>query len=114
MQQAFPVALPHVPNYDLAGVITEVGADVRGWSAGDAVVAFLPPAGPGAAAEYIAVPAEALATAPRTGELAELVARVDAGELRIDVADRRPLSDLAVVHDRLAAGRLAGRTILTP
>jgi NADPH:quinone reductase-like Zn-dependent oxidoreductase len=267
LQQVFPVALPHIPNYDAAGVITEVGEGVRGWSVGDAVVVFLPPTAPGAAAEYVAAPAEALAAAPRTGELAdaaalpsvglaawqslfehadlkagqsvlidgaggavggyavqlaaqagatvtattsarshdrirsygadriidytatpiaqalagqrfdvvlhlaptspdltptspeeigqlvdliadggafistttpgpedagrgvrtvrvfvrsdpaqlgELVARVDAGDLKIDVAERRPLTDLAAVHDEAAAGRLAGKTVLTP
>ena len=260
LQQVFPVALPHVPNFDVAGVITEVGEGVSGWSVGDAVVAFLPMTAPGAAAEYVAAPAEALAAAPRTVELAdaaalpsagltawqslfehaglktgqsvlingaggavggyavqlaaqagatvtatasarshdrirsygadrivdytatpvpqalagqrfdvvlhlaptspeetaqlvdlvadggafvstttpgpedagrgvrtvrvfvrsdaaqlaELVARVDAGDLKIDVAERRPLADLAAVHDQAAAGRLAGKTVLTP
>ena len=47
-------------------------------------------------------------------QLAELVARVDAGELKIDVAERRPLADLAAVHDQAAAGRLAGKTVLIP
>ena len=260
LEQVFPVALPHVPNFDVAGVIAEVGEGVSGWSVGDAVVAFLPMTAPGAAAEYVAAPAEALAAAPRTGELAdaaalpsaglaawqalfehaglktgqsvlingaggavggyavqlaaqagatvtatasarsldrirsygadrivdytatpvlqargraavrrgaepgahqpggdraargpgrrrrslrqhhhprpedagrgvrtvrvfvrsdaaqlaELVARVDAGDLKIEVAERLPLADLAAVHDRAAAGRLAGKTVLTP
>jgi len=260
LAQVFPVAFPHIPNYDVAGVITAVGAGVRGWSVGDAVVAFLPMAGPGAAAEYVAAPAEALAAAPRTvdladaaalpsvglaawqslfehaglkagqrilingaggavggyavqlaklagatvtatasarsrdrirsygadrivdypttevsqalagqrfdvvlqlaptgpeetarlvdlvadggafvttvipgpqhagrgvrtvevfvrsaaDQLAELVARVDAGDLQIAVAERRPLTDLAAVHDRAATGRLSGKTVLTP
>jgi NADPH:quinone reductase-like Zn-dependent oxidoreductase len=260
LQQVFPVALPHVPNYDVAGVIAEVGEGVSGWSAGDAVVAFLPMTAPGAAAEYVAAPAQVLAAAPRTVELAdaaalpsagltawqalfehadlkagqsilvngaggavggyavqlakqagatvtatasprstdrvrsyradqivdytvtplleaiagqqfdlvlnlvptspeetaqlaglvadggtfvstttpgpedagrgvrtvqmfvhsdaaqlaELVARVDAGDLQIEVAERRPLTDLAAVHDQAAAGRLAGKTILSP
>lgn len=260
LQQVFPVALPHVPSFDVAGVITEVGEGVSGWSVGEAVVAFLPMTAPGAAAEFVAVPAEALAAAPRTGELAdaaalpsaglaawqslfehaglktgqsvlingaggavggyavqlaaqagatvtatasarsldrirsygadrivdytatpvlqavagqrfdvvlnlaptspeetaqlvdvvadggafvstttpgpedagrgvrtvrvflrsdaaqlaELVARVDAGVLEIEVAERRPLADLAAVHDLAAAGRLAGKTVLTP
>src|SRR3984957_4158309 len=74
LQQVFPVALPHVPNFDVAGVIAEVGAGVSGWSAGDAVVAFLPMTEPGAAAEYAAVPAGALAAAPRTIELADAAA----------------------------------------
>jgi NADPH:quinone reductase-like Zn-dependent oxidoreductase len=47
-------------------------------------------------------------------QLAELVARIDAGALQIEVAKRRPLTDLAAVHDQAAAGRLAGKTILTP
>jgi NADPH:quinone reductase-like Zn-dependent oxidoreductase len=260
VQQVFPVAFPHIPGYDVAGVITEAGEGVSGWSAGDAVVAFLPMTAPGAAAEYAAVPAETLAAAPRTVELADaaalpsvglaawqalfedaglkagqsllvngaggavggyavqlarqagatvtatasqrsagrlrsygadrivdytaaplpqavagqrfdvvlnlvrsspeetarlagltadggtfvsttfpdlddagrgvrvvsvfvrsdavqlagLVARVDAGDLMIDVAGRRPLPDLAAVHDEAAAGRLAGKTILIP
>lgn len=267
LQEVFPVALPHVPNYDVAGVITEVGADVTGWGVGDTVVAFLPPIAPGAAAEYVAVPAEVLAAAPRAGaladaaalpsvglaawqalfehaglkagqsilidgagsavggyavqlaeqagatvtatagarsrdrirsygadriidyaaapvpqslagqrfdvvlhlaptsadlvptspeeiarlvdlvadggafvstttsgpedagrgvrtvriftrsdpaQLAELVARVDAGDLKIDVAERRPLTDLAAVHDQAATGRLSGKTVLIP
>jgi NADPH:quinone reductase-like Zn-dependent oxidoreductase len=71
MQQVFPVTFPQVPDFDVAGVIAETGAGVSGWSAGDAVVAFLPMNGPGAAAEYAAVPAEILAAAPRTVELAD-------------------------------------------
>lgn len=79
LRQVFPVALPHVPNFDVAGVITEVGEGVSGWSAGDAVVAFLPMTAPGAAAEHVAAPAEALAAAPRTGELADAAALPSAG-----------------------------------
>jgi NADPH:quinone reductase-like Zn-dependent oxidoreductase len=260
LQEVFPVAFPHVPNFDVAGVITNVGEGVSGWQAGDAVVAFMPMTGPGAAAEYASAPAETLAAAPRTVDLAdaaalpsagltawqalfehaevkagqsvlvngagggvggyavqlakragasvtatasarsldrirsygadriidytatpvleavagqrfdvvlnlaptspqetarlvdlvtdggafvstttpgpddagrgvrtvrvfarsdatqltELVARVDAGELKIEVAERRPLTDLAAVHDEATAGRLAGKTVLTP
>jgi NADPH:quinone reductase-like Zn-dependent oxidoreductase len=47
-------------------------------------------------------------------QLAGLVARVDAGDLRIDVAQRRPLSDLATVHDQAVAGQLPGKTVLVP
>ena len=74
LRQVFPVAFPHVPNFDVAGVITEVGDGVSGWSVGDAVVAFLPMTAPGAAAEYVVAPAEALAAAPRTVELADAAA----------------------------------------
>jgi NADPH:quinone reductase-like Zn-dependent oxidoreductase len=79
VQQVFPVAFPHIPNFDLAGVVTEAGDGVRGWSAGDAVVAFLPLTAPGAAAEYAAVPAEALAAAPRAVALADAAALPSAG-----------------------------------
>ncbi|ORB71659.1 NADP-dependent oxidoreductase [Mycobacterium scrofulaceum] len=48
------------------------------------------------------------------GELAGLVSRVDAGRLVIDVADRRPLTDVAAVHDDSDANRLPGKTILVP
>ena len=47
-------------------------------------------------------------------QLAELVSRVDAGDLKIDVAEPRPLTDLAAVHDQAAVGRLPGKTILIP
>jgi NADPH:quinone reductase-like Zn-dependent oxidoreductase len=47
-------------------------------------------------------------------QLAELIARVDAGDLRIDVAERRPLTGLAAVHEQAVAGQLAGKTVLIP
>ncbi|TQS42547.1 NADP-dependent oxidoreductase [Cryptosporangium phraense] len=47
-------------------------------------------------------------------QLAELAERIDAGSLRIDVADRRRLQDLAAVQDEGAAGRLPGKTIVVP
>src|SRR5919198_2532973 len=74
LQEVFPVALPHIPNLDVAGVITQVGQGVSGWRTGDTVVAFLPMTAPGAAAEYVAAPAEALAAAPRTVQLADAAA----------------------------------------
>jgi NADPH:quinone reductase-like Zn-dependent oxidoreductase len=47
-------------------------------------------------------------------QLAELVARADAGDLKIDVGQRRPLTDLAAIHDQAVAGRLPGKTVLIP
>ncbi|MGE2814120.1 NADP-dependent oxidoreductase [Mycobacterium heidelbergense] len=47
-------------------------------------------------------------------QLAGLVSRVDAGQLRIEVADRRPLDQAAAVHTDSDAGRLHGKTILLP
>ncbi|GAA3395195.1 NADP-dependent oxidoreductase [Cryptosporangium minutisporangium] len=47
-------------------------------------------------------------------QLATLVSRVDAGELEIDVAERLPLHELASVHERSEAGKLAGKVVLIP
>jgi hypothetical protein len=43
-----------------------------------------------------------------------VVGRVDAGVLEIAVAERRPLTELAAVHDEAVTGRLAGKTVLIP
>lgn len=79
LRDVFPLAFPHTPNFDVAGTITEVGEGAGNWNVGDAVLAFLPMAAPGAAAEYAVVPADALAAAPRTGELADAAALPSAG-----------------------------------
>ncbi len=47
-------------------------------------------------------------------QLAALVAKVDAGELRVDVSGRYPLSDLAEVQDQGAAGQVRGKVLVTP
>ncbi|MGI5230483.1 NADP-dependent oxidoreductase [Actinoallomurus sp. CA-142502] len=48
------------------------------------------------------------------GQLSELVARVDRGELTVDVAERVSLTDLASIHARAAAGTLSGKVIVLP
>ncbi|MFI5934266.1 NADP-dependent oxidoreductase [Actinoplanes sp. NPDC051494] len=45
-------------------------------------------------------------------QLSRLTALVDAGELRVDVAERVPLAALATVHTRAAAGDLRGKTVI--
>ena len=47
-------------------------------------------------------------------QLAELAARVDRGELTVDVAERVPMADLASIHTRAAAGTLAGKVVVLP
>ena len=79
MQQAFPVTFPYIPNFDVSGVVAETGEGVTGWSAGDAVVAFLPMNTGGAAAEFAVAPAGVLAAAPRTVELADAAALPSSG-----------------------------------
>lgn len=45
-------------------------------------------------------------------QLAELVARIDRGELVVDVAERVALADLAEVHARAGAGTLTGKVVV--
>lgn len=66
-----PVALPHIPGYDVSGTVDAVGEGVTEVAVGDAVVGFLPMTEDGAAAEYAIAPAAALATAPAGGPLAD-------------------------------------------
>ncbi len=47
-------------------------------------------------------------------QLSRLVAMVDRGELRVDVAERVALADLPEVHARAAAGALTGKVIVLP
>jgi NADPH:quinone reductase-like Zn-dependent oxidoreductase len=47
-------------------------------------------------------------------QLSRLVAMVDRGELRVDVAERVPLAQLPAVHARAAAGALPGKVIVLP
>jgi NADPH:quinone reductase-like Zn-dependent oxidoreductase len=47
-------------------------------------------------------------------QLSRLVELVDRGELRVDVAERVPLSELPGVHARAAAGHLPGKVVVLP
>ena len=47
-------------------------------------------------------------------QLAHLVALVDRGELRVDVAERVPLPELAALHARAAEGAVHGKVVVVP
>ncbi|WP_103343094.1 NADP-dependent oxidoreductase, partial [Amycolatopsis sp. CA-126428] len=47
-------------------------------------------------------------------QLAELVAQVDRGELRVDVAEQVPLAELAALHARAADGAVHGKVVVLP
>jgi len=47
-------------------------------------------------------------------QLAELAGRVDRGELSVDIAERVPMTDLASIHTRAAAGTLTGKVVVLP
>ncbi|MBF5082641.1 NADP-dependent oxidoreductase [Quadrisphaera sp. INWT6] len=49
---------------------------------------------------------------PDAEVLAELVGLVDSGELRVDVAERVPLAELADLHARSDAGRVHGKVVV--
>jgi len=47
-------------------------------------------------------------------QLAAIVAKVDAGEVRVDVSSTHPLAELARVHEQSAAGAIRGKVVLVP
>jgi NADPH:quinone reductase-like Zn-dependent oxidoreductase len=47
-------------------------------------------------------------------QLAQLVAQVDRGELRVDVAERVALAELPALHARAAGGAVHGKVIVVP
>lgn len=63
LRAVLPVALPYTLGWDVSGTVAAVGAGVTRWREGDRVIGRLD--GGGAAAEYVAAPAEVLAAAPR-------------------------------------------------
>src|ERR671930_731018 len=58
--------LPAIPSYEMSGVVEALGSDVADLTLGHAVYALTPFDRDGAAAEYVAVPADVLAPKPRT------------------------------------------------
>jgi NADPH:quinone reductase-like Zn-dependent oxidoreductase len=47
-------------------------------------------------------------------QLSRLVALIDSGELRVDVARRVPLAELQAIHAQAAAGALPGKVVVVP
>jgi NADPH:quinone reductase-like Zn-dependent oxidoreductase len=56
--------LPTIPSHELSGVVEEVGPEAVGVALGDEVFALVPFDRDGAAAEYVALPAELLVARP--------------------------------------------------
>jgi NADPH:quinone reductase-like Zn-dependent oxidoreductase len=75
----FPVALPHVPGYDVSGTVDATGEGVTNFKVGDKVIGFIPMGADGSAAEYVVAPADALATAPTSIDLADAAALPSVG-----------------------------------
>ncbi|WP_194819764.1 NADP-dependent oxidoreductase [Nocardia sp. XZ_19_385] len=79
LQRQFPLDLPHIPGIDVSGVVTAVGAGVDRSLVGTTVLAFLPMNAAGAAADYVAAPANLLALAPTSVALVDAAALPSAG-----------------------------------
>jgi NADPH:quinone reductase-like Zn-dependent oxidoreductase len=79
LREVFPLSFPHVPCFDVAGTVAEVGEGVEGLSTGDDVIGFLPMDQDGAAAEYVAAPAGVLVQAPTRVALTDAAALPSAG-----------------------------------
>jgi NADPH:quinone reductase-like Zn-dependent oxidoreductase len=60
----WPESWPVIPAHDVSGVVAAVGGDVSGFAPGDAVYGLVGFDRPGAAAEYVCIPARDLATKP--------------------------------------------------
>ena len=79
LRQAFPLTFPHVPGFDVAGTVVELGEGVEGLRSGDEVVGFLPMDQDGGAAEYVVAAADLLVTAPLRIALTDAAALPSAG-----------------------------------
>lgn len=68
LQEKFPHRFPLIPGWDVAGIVEETGPGVTGFEPGDGVYAYCrkPVVQGGAYAEYVTVPAKAVAPKPRT------------------------------------------------
>lgn len=51
---------------------------------------------------------------PDADVLSRLVALVDSGDLRVDVADRVPLEELPALHERAESGQVHGKVVVVP
>jgi NADPH:quinone reductase-like Zn-dependent oxidoreductase len=101
MHDYFPVTFPYTLGTDVSGTIAALGADVTGWASGDEIVARLDPCVGGAFAEFVIVPADQLAEAPKSVSLpvaAGLVtAAATAWQALTEVATLKP-GDRVLIH----------------
>lgn len=108
----FPVALPHVPGYDVSGTIEVVGDGVTNVRVGDAVVGFLPMGAAGSAAEYVVAPEDAVVVAPSSIDLADAAAlpsvALTAWQALFDLADLKKGQRLLITG---AGGAVGGYAI---
>ncbi len=51
---------------------------------------------------------------PGCGAVAQIAALIDAGERRLNISERKLLTDTTASHERAEAGDLRGRVVLIP
>ena len=93
--------LPHMPGYDVAGVIDQVGDGVDTVAVGERVMAMTPfPGGAGGYAEHVVLDAALVATVPDWVSLVEAAAVPLAAGTALDVLDRidLPAGAWVLVH----------------
>ncbi len=66
-----PASFPHVPGYDVAGVVTQLGAGVADFKIGDRVHGRIPGRSGGACAEVVLASADVLSRIPEGMEIGE-------------------------------------------
>lgn len=107
-----PVALPHIPGYDVSGTVAALGEGAEGFAVGDTVIGFLPMAGDGGAAEYALAPAEALVAAPTSIPLEDAAGLPSVGltawQALFEEADLRPGQRVLIVG---AGGPVGGYAV---
>jgi NADPH:quinone reductase-like Zn-dependent oxidoreductase len=115
----FPVTL----GWDVAGEITELGADVTGWSVGDQVYSRPDIGRNGTFAEFVAVHADEIAAKhgikvgfvfiqPDGAQLKELATLIDDGKVTVAVDSVFPLKDVAAAQDKSATNRAKGKIVI--
>ena len=62
----WPGSWPAIPSFEVSGVVAALGPDVSGVAVGDEVYALIDFERTGAAADYVAVPADQVAAKPKT------------------------------------------------
>ena len=99
---------------NLASISPEQLSELVGLVRGGGVVVNTVPGTPAPADAARGVRAIDVFVRSDTAQLSRLVAMVDRGELRVDVARRVPLADLSTVHAEASAGTLRGKVVVVP
>ena len=105
-----PYALPQTMGNECAGVIAEVGSEVKDFAVGDAVFSRLPISRPGAFAEYVAVPADAVPRMPEGlsfEEAASIPLTALTAYQALDLLEAKPGSSIFISGGSGALGAMA-------